>query len=218
MATCFMGQKDTWSSHGEVLSAPTSAPRVSPAPPREGGAFSGFFNAHVTGRGIEKPVHYFPAYQRSLAQFIGRSEVPVVEVGVESGGSLEMWRSVLGPGARLYGVDVSAATKVHEHADERTWIFVGDQADPRFWAEFRRRVPRVDILIDDGGHTPEQQITTFGEMFAHLSPGGVYITEDIFHVGNPFWRSFRLTEPFSVPSGGPWPQARTEIATWLGRL
>ena len=39
-------------------------------------------------------------------------------------------------------------------------IFIGDQADPSFWTDFRRRVPRVDIFIDDGGHSVEQMLTT----------------------------------------------------------
>ena len=56
---------------------------------------------------------------------------------------------------------------------------IGDQADREFLATFRERVPRVDILIDDGGHTMTQQITTFEELYPHVQPEGVYLCEDM---------------------------------------
>jgi hypothetical protein len=39
--------------------------------------------------------------------------------------------------------------------------------------------PRVDVLIDDGGHTMDQQLVTFQELYFHLQPRGVYICEDV---------------------------------------
>jgi hypothetical protein len=45
-----------------------------------------------------------------------------------------------------------------------TSIHIGDQGDREFWRAFRERVPPVDVLIDDGGHQPEQQIVTLEEM------------------------------------------------------
>merc|ERR550532_3306564 len=73
--------------------------------PLEGGAFSDFFNSRTKGHGIHKWLQYFPAYQRHLGKFIGR-EVHVVEIGIQSGGSLDMWKSVFGAGAHVYGCDI----------------------------------------------------------------------------------------------------------------
>jgi len=67
-----------------------------------------------------------------------------------------------------------------------TTIHIGDQADRGFWRQFRASVPDVDVLIDDGGHRPEQQMVTLEEMLHHLRPGGVYICEDVQRVGNRF--------------------------------
>jgi hypothetical protein len=47
-------------------------------------------------------------------------------------------------------------------------------------------VPRIDIVIDDGGHQPEQQIATFESIFTHISPGGVYLCEDVHNIRNRF--------------------------------
>ena len=95
-----------------------------------------------------------------------------------------MWKEYFGPQSHIYGVDIQAACKVYE--DERTRVFIGDQADRRFWRDFRKQVPQIDILIDDGGHQPEQQIVTLEEMLPYIKAGGVYLCEDVHGVHNRF--------------------------------
>lgn len=51
---------------------------------------------------------------------------------------------------------------------------------------FRNKAPAVDILIDDGGHFPEQQRVTLEEMLPYLRPGGVYLCEDVLGANNAF--------------------------------
>jgi hypothetical protein len=135
------------------------------------------------GPGLWKWRHYLDIYHRHLSKFAGRS-VQVVEVGVYSGGSLHMWKHYFGSGCRISGVDMQPACKQYE--DASTTIYIGDQADRVFWRHFREHVPAVDVLIDDGGHRPEEQMVTLEEMLPHLRPGGVYICEDIHGVGNRF--------------------------------
>jgi hypothetical protein len=49
-------------------------------------------------------------------------------------------------------------------------------------------------LIDDGGHTPDQQTGTLGMMLENLSPDGIYVTEDVHGMDNPFWQALRLNQ------------------------
>ena len=142
-----------------------------------------FFDSHTSGRGIWKWRHYFEIYHRHFSRFVGR-DVHVLEIGVYSGGSLEVWKHYFGPQARLYGVDIEPGCKAYE--DETVKIFIGDQADAEFWQAFKREVPLLDIVIDDGGHEAHQQITTLEEVFPHLRPGGVYLCEDVSGRGNAF--------------------------------
>jgi hypothetical protein len=142
-----------------------------------------YFDNHGAGPGIEKVRHYFEIYDRHFAKFVG-SEVHVVEVGVSSGGSLGMWRDYFGAGCHVYGIDINPACKAHETESVR--IYTGNQTDPRFWQWFLREVPRIDILIDDGGHKVRQQVTTFESVFTHIEPGGVYLCEDVLGTANPF--------------------------------
>ncbi len=133
-----------------------------------------FFNN--PGRLIHKWHHYLDIYHRHFAAFRDRSPV-VLEIGVYHGGSLEMWRRYFGRGARIVGIDIDPRCRQFE-GDSIT-VLTGDQADRRFLAEVRSRFPRVDIVIDDGGHTMVQQITTFEELYPHVQPHGLYLCEDL---------------------------------------
>jgi SAM-dependent methyltransferase len=142
-----------------------------------------YFNNHKEGPGIWKWEHYFDIYERHFRKFVGR-EVHVLEVGIYSGGSLQMWKEYFGPQCHIYGVDIEEACLAYRGPNVD--VFIGDQEDRSFWARVRQSVPRVDILIDDGGHHPEQQRITLEEMFPHLAPGGIYLCEDIHGSPNRF--------------------------------
>lgn len=135
-----------------------------------------YFDAHTAGPGLWKWRHYFDIYDRYFAKFRGR-EVHFLEVGIFSGGSLDMWRSYFGDGAHIYGVDIEPACRAYERPGTR--VFIGDQSDKSFWREFVREVPQLDIVVDDGGHRASQQIPTLEMLLPHIRPGGVYLCEDL---------------------------------------
>lgn len=118
---------------------------------------------------------YFPVYDRLLDCYRGR-EVTFVEIGVLGGGSLFMWRDFLGPKARIIGVDLNPAAKKWEAYGFE--IFIGSQSDRSFWQQFCEAVGEIDIVLDDGGHTYEQQIITVEELAPSIADGGILIVED----------------------------------------
>jgi hypothetical protein len=142
-----------------------------------------YFEAHKEGRGIWKWNHYFHIYDRHFSRFRGRT-VRVLEIGIYSGGSLEMWRNYFGPRCQVYGVDIQPSCRAYE--SDSVKVFIGDQADRDFWKRFKHDVPAIDIVIDDGGHLPEQQIVTLEELLPYLQPGGVYLCEDVHGTINEF--------------------------------
>ncbi len=95
-----------------------------------------------------------------------------------------MWKHYFGPHCHVYGIDIMEECKSYE--DESTKIFIGDQADRAFWKRFRQEVPILDIVVDDGGHQPQQQAVTLEELLPHLRPGGVFLCEDVTHSFNRF--------------------------------
>lgn len=139
-----------------------------------------------------KHTSYFHVYEKLLTPFVGR-EIVFVEVGIYNGGSLFMWRDFFGPSARIIGIDLNPSAKRWEEHGFEIWI--GNQADPKFWQEFHEAVPVVDVFVDDGGHSNLQQIQTVVSVVPHVRDGGLVIVEDthtsyMSQFGNPSRRSF----------------------------
>ena len=142
-----------------------------------------FFRQHE-GRLLHKWHHYFEIYHRHFARFRGQAPT-VLEFGVSQGGSLQMWRDYFGPGAKLFGVDINPNCRQFE--EPGVHIEIGDQGDRAFLRRLAAELPAIDILIDDGGHTMQQQIRTFEELFGKVAADGVYLIEDLHTSYWPKW-------------------------------
>jgi hypothetical protein len=124
---------------------------------------------------IHKWTHYFDIYERHFNRYRNK-EVIILEIGISQGGSLQMWKDYFGSRAVIYGIDVEPKCK--ELEEENIHIFIGSQSNRKFLRQVKAQIPKVDILIDDGGHTMVQQIVTFEELFNHVKDDGVYLCED----------------------------------------
>ena len=133
---------------------------------------------------INKYQHYFDVYDRHFSKYKGQ-EITIVEIGVFQGGSLQMWRSYFGPKAKIWGIDIDPRCKLLE--EENTNIIIGSQEDESFLESIYDITGPIDILIDDGGHTQKQQITTFNILFDKIKNDGVYLCEDV-HTS--YWLSY----------------------------
>ncbi len=127
-------------------------------------------------RMIHKWDHYFDIYERHFSRFRNK-EIVILEIGVSHGGSLQMWKEYFGVKAKIYGIDIDPKCKDLE--EEQVQIFIGSQSDRNFLKEVKSKIPAIDILIDDGGHTMNQQIASFEELFDKVKSNGVYLCEDI---------------------------------------
>lgn len=127
-------------------------------------------------RPTAKHEHYFAVYDELFAPYRGR-DITFVEIGISGGGSLEAWRKYFGPGARIVGIDLNPALK-EELAGDGFEVFIGDQADPAFWRTFYSQVGKIDVLLDDGGHTNTQMWTTLTSALEHTRDGGLIVIED----------------------------------------
>jgi hypothetical protein len=123
---------------------------------------------------------YFNIYEKHIIPFIFLPARPVtiVEVGVQKGGSLEMWSKYLPANSRIIGIDIDPDCAKIQYSQPNIEVIIGDQSDPQFWNTFLGKVKDIDIFIDDGGHYMEQQINTFKAVFPKLKTPGLYICED----------------------------------------
>ena len=104
-----------------------------------------------------KHKHYFNIYD-TLFKTYQKKTINFVEIGIFSGGSLFMWKDFFGKKARIIGIDLTQAAKRFEKYGFE--IFIGDQSKKDFWKRLFKKIGKVDIILDDGGHTNYQQIIT----------------------------------------------------------
>ena len=118
---------------------------------------------------------YFKSYEHFFSKYRNR-EITFIEIGVLNGGSLFMWREYFGPKARIIGIDLNPTAKKWEK--DGFEIFIGNQADKDFWTDVKAKVGSIDIVLDDGGHTYEQQIVTTESLLDFINDGGMIVIED----------------------------------------
>lgn len=128
---------------------------------------------------MSKWLHYFEAYDRFFAKYRGR-DITILEIGVFQGGSLQMWKNYFQSTQNkvtVYGIDIDPRCKYLE--EDNIKILIGSQEDRNFLRQVKEQIGKVDILIDDGGHTMKQQIVTMEELFDLVDDEGIYLCEDL---------------------------------------
>jgi hypothetical protein len=129
----------------------------------------------------------FTSVYHSLLSHVRGEPLRLLEIGLYNGGSLRMWREYL-PNATLHGIDVDRRTLAYEDEIPDTKVRLVDQGDARALRAFVDELGgSYDVVLDDGGHTMEQQIVSFEVLFPHLVSGGIYIIEDL---GTSYWLEY----------------------------
>lgn len=133
---------------------------------------------------VSKWTHYLRFYEKVLGPHVGKP-VRMLEIGVQNGGSLDLWRHYLGERAVLFGVDIdpACATRV----DPPNQVRIGSQDDPEFLRAVVAEMGGVDVVLDDGSHVASHQYASFRTLWPRLSYGGVYLIEDL-HTA--YWRDW----------------------------
>ena len=129
-----------------------------------------------TGRVIHKWTHYFPVYESHFQRFVNRPLL-FVEIGVGSGGSLQMWKRYFGPYAQIVGLDIEERCRGFE--EDQIAVRIGDQADPAFLQTVIDEFGTPDVVLDDGSHRMDDIRRTFEYLYPRLSPSGAYMVEDL---------------------------------------
>ncbi|MEO1458551.1 MAG: class I SAM-dependent methyltransferase [Pseudomonadota bacterium] len=146
-------------------------PADAPAPT----ALEEIFWAHE-GNPTDKWHHYLPVYDRYLAPYRGTG-VRYLEIGVSSGGSLQVMRRYLGEDAVIFGIDIDERCRTLDGQGGR--VRIGSQADPAFLEAVVEEMGGVDVVVDDGSHISEHIRASFDVLFPRLPAGGLYIAEDL---------------------------------------
>ena len=136
--------------------------------------FLKFFNKN-NKKDLHKWLHYFNIYEENFSKF-KKKKITILEIGIAKGGSLRMWKNYFSSDSTIIGIDINPDCKKFEKDNIKTYI--GNQTDVNFLSSVIKDIDKPDIIIDDGGHTSNQQIISFNYLFGHLNDKGIYLVED----------------------------------------
>ena len=136
--------------------------------------FIKFFNKN-NKKDLHKWLHYFDIYEENFSKF-KKKKITILEIGIAKGGSLRMWGNYFSSDSTIVGIDINPKCKKFEKNNIKTYI--GNQTDVNFLSSVIKDIGKPDIIIDDGGHTSNQQIISFNYLFGHLNDKGIYLVED----------------------------------------
>ncbi len=146
----------------------------------------------------DKSQLYLNNYARHFACFAGK-EIGLLELGIDKGGSLLMWRDYFAKGT-IAGLDVNHV-EINDPSG-RIRVYQGDQRDRLLLDAIAAEcAPEgFDIIIDDASHIGEFTKASFWHLFdRHLKPGGLYVIED-WRVG--YWGAWPDGRSYRKPSSG----------------
>lgn len=135
-------------------------------------------------RAIDKHFSYFHAYEKHFAKFVNQSIV-MLEIGVQNGGSAQMWRNYFGPFAKIVGIDINSKCK--ELEENNIFVRIGDQGDHAFLSKIIDEFGVPNIVLDDGSHRMKDINSTFDFLYPKMPPNSVYLVEDL-HTA--YWERF----------------------------
>ncbi len=136
--------------------------------------------------------------------------IKFLEIGFCRGASAHMWEKYFN-NAQLFFIDIDPSALNFLDNFKRTSLHFVNQEDPAELNQFIEQVGSdFDIIIDDGGHTMNQQITSFKILFPHLKSGGIYVIEDL-HTSYPYGPNYAL----AYGSGNPAQQTAVEFLKTL---
>lgn len=151
--------------------------------------------AEHTGKVSDKWSSYLREYD-ALFSPRRKQAVRLLEIGVQNGGSLEIWAKYFAAAPILLGCDIDPKCAELAYDDPRIALVVGDATSPETAARISELCPVLDIVIDDGSHASRHIVQAFMRYFPRLADGGIYVVEDL-HCS--YWDRFGggLFDPYS---------------------
>jgi hypothetical protein len=167
-----------------------------PAPKKAGGLSELF--RRKSGKPAAKWQSYLQHYDRHFSSIKGK-QVCLLEIGVQAGGSLEVWGGYFKSAKHIIGCDINPACASLSYTDPRIQVVIGDVNSSETLESLAAISGTLDVIIDDGSHNSSDIIQSFIQLFPRLTDGGIYLIEDL-HCS--YWETYQggLYDPFSAIS------------------
>ena len=131
--------------------------------------------------------NYLEFYELFFAPLQDRQPT-ILEIGVFNGASLKTWEEYFST-SDIIGLDITPTSKRFEQG--RITIELADQSNIEELTRIAVKHGPFDIIIDDGSHMWNHQITSLRTLFPFLNNDGIYIVEDLHTNYGPGETKFR---------------------------
>ncbi|WRT85106.1 glycosyltransferase [Pseudomonas citronellolis] len=148
------------------------------------------------GKTSDKWSLYLDKYE-DLFRPYREAQLSILEIGIQNGGSLEIWADYFSNAKAIIGCDINLACQKLAFEDSRIRVIVEDANTAEAERQITSLSEGLDIVIDDGSHTSSDIVRSFQRYFKHLKDGGIFVTEDL-HCS--YWQEFEggLYAPYSA--------------------
>lgn len=137
--------------------------------------------AGARGAIFNGPGHTYAQFYDILFGKFRNEPINILEVGINRGGSLLMWRKFFNdPNTNVYGIDINKSFADFT-PEEKINTFVFDAGDKTLLDKHLGDT-KFDIIIDDGAHEKESQVKIYNILKHRMEPDGLYVIEDVFEV------------------------------------
>lgn len=152
------------------------------------------YNKH-SGKSSDKWSLYLSEYDRLFRDY-RKKPVRLLEIGIQNGGSLEIWSKYFKHAKSLVGCDINPGCANLRYNDTRIHVVVGDANASDISQQIFKHSAKFDIIIDDGSHRSSDIVKSFALYFPKLVDGGLFIAEDL-HCS--YWEEFEggLFDPYA---------------------
>ncbi|MBD9642457.1 class I SAM-dependent methyltransferase [Pantoea sp. PNT02] len=150
------------------------------------------------GKSSDKWDIYLDVYDELF--FERRSNVSsFLEIGVQNGGSLEIWSKYFSSAQHLVGCDINPDCAKLNYDNPSIEVVIGNSSTVEIKEKILSISSAFDVIIDDGSHVSSDIIKSFLLYFPLIADDGIYIIEDL-HAS--YWESFEggLYYPYSSMS------------------
>ncbi|PPK49982.1 class I SAM-dependent methyltransferase [Marinobacter persicus] len=141
---------------------------------------------HHNGKVSDKWELYLEKYDRILCEYRSHP-INLLEIGVQNGGSLEIWSKYFEASSQVIGCDINRDCYDLEYDSDNIFVIVEDSNSDQAEDKVKSLANGFDIIIDDGSHHSDDIIRSFARYFPLLKDDGVYIIEDL-HCS--YWKSY----------------------------
>jgi len=114
-------------------------------------------------------------------------KINLLEIGIQNGGSLEVWGEYFQKANKIIGCDIDEKCRLLTYTDPRINVVVGDANKDETIINIGNLSKSFNIIIDDGSHVSEDIIESFSLYFPKLEEDGLYIIEDL-HAS--YWKDY----------------------------